>query len=84
MVSIRGSYLQFSEILKLTVSLQKCKLMGMKTSWVLTEEDKTKLAIRRESSPIAGINVGDGGLAPIHIIKKVNLVIKARNYNRIQ
>jgi len=49
---------------------EKCKLMGMKTSWVLTEEDKTKLAIRRESSPIAGINVGDGGLAPIHIIKK--------------
>ena len=45
--------------------------MGMKTSWVLTEEDKTKLQMRRESSPSAGINVGDGGLAPIHI-KKVN------------
>ena len=43
--------------------------MGMKTSWVLTEEDKTKLAMRREASPIAGINVGDGGLAPIHIKK---------------
>ena len=52
---------------------QKCKLMGMKTSWVLTEEDKTKLAMRRESSPIAGINVGDGGLAPIHI-KKVMII----------
>jgi len=49
---------------------EKCKLMGMKTSWVLTEEDKTKLAMRRESSPIAGINVGDGGLAPIHIKKE--------------
>jgi len=49
---------------------EKCKLMGMKTSWVLTEEDKTKLAMRRESSPIAGINVGDGGLAPLHTIKK--------------
>ena len=48
--------------------------MGMKTSWVLTEEDKTKLAMRREASPIAGINVGDGGLAPIHI-KKVKIVI---------
>lgn len=48
--------------------------MGMKTSWVLTEEDKTKLAMRREASPIAGINVGDGGLAPIHI-KKVKKVI---------
>jgi len=46
--------------------------MGMKTSWVLTEEDKTKLAMRRESSPIAGINVGDGGLAPIHIKKEEN------------
>ena len=45
----------------------------MKTSWVLTEEDKTKLAMRRESSPIAGINVGDGGLAPIHI-KKVMIL----------
>jgi len=51
---------------------EKCKLMGMKTSWVLTEEDKTKLAMRRESSPIAGINVGDGGLAPIHIKKEEN------------
>ena len=71
MVSIRGMCKQFCEIPKLTVSLQKCKLMGMKTSWVLTEEDKSKLAMRRESSPIAGINVADGGLAPIHI-KKVN------------
>jgi len=51
---------------------EKCKLMGMKTSWVLTEEDKTKLAMRREASPIAGINVGDGGLAPIHIKKEEN------------
>jgi len=49
---------------------EKCKLMGMKTSWVLTEEDKTKLQMRRESSPIAGINIGDGGLAPIHIKKE--------------
>ena len=74
MVSIRGE-VQFCESPKFSrvQQFQKCKLMGMKTSWVLTEEDKTKLAMRRESSPIAGINVGDGGLAPIHI-KKVMII----------
>jgi len=29
---------------------EKCKAVGMKTSWVLTEEDKSKLAMRRSTS----------------------------------
>ena len=52
---------------------EKCKLVGMKTTWVLTEEDKSKLAMRRDSSPIPGINIGDNGLAPISIKKEEGL-----------
>jgi len=29
---------------------EKCKAVGMKTSWVLTEDDKTKLAMRRSTT----------------------------------
>eukprot|EP00090_Calanus_glacialis_P001517 TRINITY_DN11088_c0_g1_i1.p1 TRINITY_DN11088_c0_g1~~TRINITY_DN11088_c0_g1_i1.p1 ORF type:complete len:725 (-),score=121.67 TRINITY_DN11088_c0_g1_i1:197-2371(-) len=33
---------------------EKCKAVGMKTSWVLTEEDKSKLAMRRTTSSPGG------------------------------
>ena len=30
---------------------QKCKAVGMRTTWVLTEDDKSKLALRRDMYP---------------------------------
>jgi len=39
---------------------EKCKAVGMKTSWVLTEEDKTKLAMRRTAT--------SPGVAPVENI----------------
>jgi len=33
---------------------EKCKAVGMKTSWVLTEEDKSKLALRRNTTSPGG------------------------------
>lgn len=38
---------------------EKCKVVGMKTSWVLTEEDKSKLAMRRNTSSPVGRPMND-------------------------
>lgn len=52
---------------------EKCKLVGMKTTWVLTEDDKTKLALRRGSSPVPGINIGNQELTAISIKQEETL-----------
>jgi len=49
---------------------EKCKMVGMKTSWVLTEDDKNKLAIRRDASPVPGINIGEPSSVPMNIKKE--------------
>eukprot|EP00092_Neocalanus_flemingeri_P000134 GFUD01000140.1.p1 GENE.GFUD01000140.1~~GFUD01000140.1.p1 ORF type:complete len:729 (-),score=108.39 GFUD01000140.1:177-2363(-) len=38
---------------------EKCKAVGMKTSWVLTEDDKSKLAMRRSTSSPCGRPMND-------------------------